>query len=205
MNVKYLGDALDHWKGSLLESLQKANVLNDLKVDPMVTDAPWTQDEMNLYARLLRVERHQFITPDVDLDNWRRREEYFKKAKEHGGDLFVDPDTGVLTGKKPSGSRSKYIQASEIERLLARENRVMAVYQHAAQGKQMAQRVDDVRDFLKNREGMKTFAWCSYESATAAILFFSRNERIREISGCLRNLFSVRNTTAYKRIRSSFD
>jgi len=40
MNLRYLGDALDHWKGSLFESLQQANILHDFAVDAMASD--WT-------------------------------------------------------------------------------------------------------------------------------------------------------------------
>jgi hypothetical protein len=43
MNLKYLGDTLDHWKGCLFEYLQAQCVLRDFAVDPMATefqDAP---------------------------------------------------------------------------------------------------------------------------------------------------------------------
>jgi hypothetical protein len=33
MNLTFLGDALDHWKGSIFESLQKGGILPDFAVD----------------------------------------------------------------------------------------------------------------------------------------------------------------------------
>jgi hypothetical protein len=39
MNLKFIGDAFDHWKGSLLGELAEADLLSDLAIDPMLTDA----------------------------------------------------------------------------------------------------------------------------------------------------------------------
>ena len=39
MNLKFLGDALDHWKGSLLQWMRTEKLLVDLKVDLMATEA----------------------------------------------------------------------------------------------------------------------------------------------------------------------
>jgi hypothetical protein len=38
LNLIYLGDALDHWKGSLFESLQQEKAVQGLAVDPMTSD-----------------------------------------------------------------------------------------------------------------------------------------------------------------------
>jgi len=47
MNSSFLGDALDHWKGSLFESLQKRRIVCELAVDPMASDlAVWKPDEV---------------------------------------------------------------------------------------------------------------------------------------------------------------
>lgn len=39
MNLKFLGDALDHWKDSLLQWMRTEKLLVDLKVDLMATEA----------------------------------------------------------------------------------------------------------------------------------------------------------------------
>lgn len=38
MNLRYLGDALDYWKGSVFFRLQERGILKDFSVDPMLTD-----------------------------------------------------------------------------------------------------------------------------------------------------------------------
>ena len=43
MNREYLGDALDHWKGSMLSNLQAAGLLHHLAVDMMASDE-WKED-----------------------------------------------------------------------------------------------------------------------------------------------------------------
>src|SRR5688500_3252510 len=57
MNLRYLGDALDHWKGSLFEYLQTACLVRELAVDAMAGDAEqWQPADWKLFARLLRVK-----------------------------------------------------------------------------------------------------------------------------------------------------
>ncbi len=75
MNLAFLGDALDHWKGSLFESLQKAGCLRHFAVDPMASDwAAWQSEDISLFARLLRVDESQIIRHKVSLSN---RKQYF--------------------------------------------------------------------------------------------------------------------------------
>jgi hypothetical protein len=38
LNLIYLGEGLDHWKGSLFESLQQEKAVQGLAVDPMTSD-----------------------------------------------------------------------------------------------------------------------------------------------------------------------
>lgn len=58
MNLAFLGDALDHWKGSLFESLQKGGILQNFAVDPMASDlAAWTPEDFSLFSTLLRIDR----------------------------------------------------------------------------------------------------------------------------------------------------
>jgi len=64
LNLNFLGDALDHWKGSLFESLQEAQVLRDFAVDPMASDlGSWNSDDFLILARLLH---GKFVLADRD-------------------------------------------------------------------------------------------------------------------------------------------
>jgi hypothetical protein len=162
-----LGDALDHWKGSLLESLQNARVLTNLAVDPLASDLPeWNQQDFDLYARLLRVGFHQVLRHKTNIVA--NRQQYFQEVP-CAGDLFIDPDTGVATGMR-NGRR--YVRPVEIGQLLDKDKkRIVAVYQHV-RGK-VADRVDDVVSAIDDRIGR--FIWSSYESGTVAMLFLSRD------------------------------
>jgi len=123
MNLRYLGDALDHWKGSLFESLQQANILHDFAVDAMASDwTDWQPDDISLFARLLRVNKSQVIAHSVGLTN---RTRYFGETK-HTGDLFFDPDTGIQTGKVQNTAH--YIQPAEILRYLRDAERIVIIY-----------------------------------------------------------------------------
>ena len=57
MKLTYLGDAHDHWKGSVFQYLQEGEILRNFLVDSMATDAsPWNTANSKLYAHLLRIE-----------------------------------------------------------------------------------------------------------------------------------------------------
>lgn len=157
MNLTHLGDALDHWKGSLFESLQGAGVLTDFAVDPVVSDLhDWTAQHFCLYARLLRVDLNQVLRQQ-------------KEKRLHTGDLFIDPDTGVATGRRSE----KHVMPAEVRQLLdSNLKRIVAVYQHAARGCRIADRVDDVLGAIRDH---RSLGWCSYESGTVAMLFLSRD------------------------------
>lgn len=176
MNLCYLGDAFDHWKGSLFESLQQAELLNGFAVDPMATDSrEWQTDDYELFARLLRIRRDQFVSHRCSLAA--DRVGYFQEI-EHSGDLFLDPDIGVATSNVRD--ISKYIRPGEVRSLLGyRPNRVIVVYQHV-RGQRTHDRIQTVVANLMPND--QAFACCSYESGTVAMLFFSRDfERVRDI------------------------
>lgn len=169
MNLKFLGDALDHWKGSLFASLQQASLVRDFAVDPMASDQEaWQLEDFAIFARLLRVDSSRLIPHRIGLSD---RRGYFDEIA-HAGDLFVDPDTGVATGKVKQPSR--YIRAGEIAKLLETPDRLLAVYQHV-QRQQVCERVDEVRKKLD--EVMPELHWCSYESGTVAMLFLARSKQ----------------------------
>src|SRR3990172_1779207 len=126
MNLKYLGDALDHWKGSLFEYLANARVMREFAVDPMASDLlEWTKTDYSLFARLLRIDESQLILHHVTLHD---RPRYFREIT-HKGDLFFDPDTGIATGRVKN--REQYIWPREIATLLdGSADRLLPVYQH---------------------------------------------------------------------------
>ena len=96
MNLRFLGDALDHWKGSLFELLQKTNQLHNFVVDPTAADwGSWQPEHVDAFARLLRIDRRQIILHNASLKD---RTMYFNEIRSEG-DLFLDPDTGIKTGR----------------------------------------------------------------------------------------------------------
>lgn len=169
MNLAFLGDALDHWKGSLFESMRNAEIVQDLAIEPMASDLnAWTKSDFLLFAQLLRVQPKQILRHSKTLAD---REAYFAEII-HRGDLFVDPDTGVATG--PVRQHKQYITPREVGHLLdAESGRLLAIYQHV-RGQRVALRVDTVLDAICRVIGV--FSWSSYESGTVAMLFLSRSE-----------------------------
>ena len=167
MNLAYLGDVLDHWKGSLFEFLKAERLLRDLAVDPMANDGDkWTADDFALFARLLHVTKSQILRHESPLAT---RVRYFAEIT-HKGDLFLDPDTGIDTG---GGSPiDRYVKPRELASLLGADGRVVAVYQHVRAQKTCV-RVDGCLRAIADVVGGA--GWCSYESGTVAMLLLSRD------------------------------
>jgi hypothetical protein len=188
MNQTHLGDALDHWKGSLFEFLERETLLCDFAVDSMTSDGqPWPEDDLALYARLLRIQRRQILHHRCSLNA--RRTDYFAEIS-HAGDLFLDPDTGIKT----SGCRQpddQYVKPMEIAALLERAARgvraaprVVVVYQHVSRRTPDARLCACIRALADEVEGA---AWCAYKSSTVVMLFLSREpSRIEAIAEALR-------------------
>lgn len=175
MNLEFLGDALDHWKGSLFESLQKGGILLDFAVDPMASDlANWSPEDFSVFSRLLKIDRSQIIAHSRTL---LERKGYFAEI-QHPGDLFLDPDTGVATGK---GAPSvKHVAPSEIAKLVEGSDRLLAIYQHV-RAQRVCDRVDAVCGAI--RDQMAEVPWCSYESGTVAMIFIARSpERVHSVA-----------------------
>lgn len=185
MNLLYLGDALDHWKGSLFGRLQDAELLRDFAVDAMASDAgEWQENDWGLLADLLRVRAGQIVRHESALAAG--RPPYFAEIT-HARDLFLDPDVGVAprSVRDTSKDASKYVFADEVRGLLRRNpERVVAVYQHV-RGRRTRERVQEVVLAL----GAPGPPWCSYESPTVAMLFFSLSQgRIDGIFGAFEAL-----------------
>lgn len=184
MQLSFLGDALDHWKGFLFESLQSEGVLRRFAVDPMASDpAIWTSEDIALYAKLLRLQSTQVIRHTASLNE--DRQTYFQEIKSrHLGDLFVDPDTGVATGSVKEPRR--YIMPNEIAGLLLSvPDRLLLIYQHVRGG--VAARVDSVLAAIQLETG--TLGWSSYESGTVAMIFIClKQERTATVARHFREL-----------------
>jgi hypothetical protein len=145
MNLQFLGDALDHWKGSVFESLQKSFLLIDFRVDAMVSDNErWEESDRRLYTKLLRIEQYQLNAHKNILSDDRNK--YFNEIPSKG-DLFLDPDTGFKTGKVKN--LSQYLKADELCRLLEQnKKRIVAVYQHV-RAQRTRNRVEEVLRVLR--------------------------------------------------------
>jgi len=179
MNLQFLGDALDHWKGSVFEILQRERVLRDFLVDPMASDAPaWKPADLKLFARLLRIEQRQLVSHNHDLCQDRAR--YFAEIPSKG-DLFLDPDTGIKTGNVQR--LVQYVLPTELFKVMeSGEERVVVIYQHV-RAKKTRERVEEVLATL--REEDIRFFCTSYESGTVAFLFLSRkHSRIKAVRDC---------------------
>ena len=193
MDRAHLGDALDYWKGSLFGCLQQSSVLRNFAVDPMASDwSNWEPEDISLYARLLRIDKSQLIPHTVYLLS---REQYFDEIK-HAGDLFLDPNVGVATGKETG---VEHVRPAEVLLLLSVPERLLVVYQHGARKGTLSQRVDGVCRVLNQQ-----LAWCSYESGAAAMMFLSRyHERAAAVAVHFRR--HLHGYAADTRIRTNTD
>jgi hypothetical protein len=182
VNLAFLGDALDHWKGSLFESLQQGQVIRDFAVDPMASDlAEWQPDDFALFSKLLRIDRSQVISHRRPLSD---RNGYFGEI-EHPGDLFLDPDTGIATGKVSA----QHVAPAEIAALLKSTDRLLAIYQHV-RAQRVCDRVDAVCAAIRTK--LPDAPWCSYESGTVAMIFVASNsQRVASVSSHFRGLLDA--------------
>ena len=127
MNSKYLGDALDHWKGSLISALSQKKLIRNIVVEPMITDATaWLREDLNTYKRLLNLDSTRSICHG-NSTFLGKRDKYFTKLLKVG-DVFLDPDTGIATGD----ASKVHIKISELGKLIIDSDRVLMVYQHSA-------------------------------------------------------------------------
>ena len=112
MNRAHLGDALDHWKGSVIELIGDKK----LQVVPLLTDPDrWTQENLETYARLLRRKPEDVLKSGKgDLFSSSTRHRYFCDLGEH--DLFLDSDTGIAPDEK---AQKQHVRPSEIAGLIS--------------------------------------------------------------------------------------
>jgi len=176
MNLTHLGDALDHWKGSLIELIGGKN----LRVVPMFTDT-WNAQQIEAYARLLHVRPEDVLKRDTCFSS-KSRKGYCCDLGEY--DLFLDPDTGIAADNKAS---EKHVSSTEIAGLLSvAPSRLLLIYQHASRKK------DGIREkinLLRSAEGLKGCDIFAYDSGAVSMVVMSRDhERAHEALTRLKNL-----------------
>lgn len=179
MNSKFLGDALDHWKGSLISFLSAKRLVENIVVEPMITDdRPWPNEDLETYGRLLKIDSSSQICHGQSTFSG-KREEYFDSLPQDT-DIFLDPDTGIATG---SAGR-EHVKVTELGKLLANSDRVLIVYQHSARGS-FHERLLEIRDRVSR--DIPNVHCTVYECGRVAIFFISLDRaRIQEIHNALR-------------------
>ena len=188
MNLRFLGDALDYWKGAILSDLRAEDLLTNLRVDRMASDQ-WQPADLALFAHLLRIKENGLISHRYRL--LQQREKYFAEISADG-DLFLDPDTGIQTSAVKH--IEQYLKPSELLQILeAKKDRLVAVYQHVSRVR-TRRRVERILSILES-EKKSDFFCVSYESGTVALLFFSyKRERIEGVRNYLCSLLKVHAT-----------
>jgi len=173
MNLKHLGDAFDHWKGSVIELVGEMNlrVVNNLQVVPMFTDQepwPWGPENLATYAKLLRRQVNDILKRNDPFSNSRNdREAYFKNLGQN--DLFLDPDTGIAGNQN---AMKEHVKASEVACLLsASPRRMLLVYQHKGQREKMR------KTHQRVLEGLREFHAFTYDSGQVGMVFISRDQK----------------------------
>ena len=164
MNLSHLGDALDHWQGSVIEMIRGEK----LQVVPMLTDpARWTEEDIKTYARLLRVKPDDVLKKAKDdLFSDGTRGSYFCDFGEH--DLFLDPDTGIA----PQKAGKEHISCSEIAALISEsKSRMLLIYQHASHEKDGPKKKLD----LLRKECLRDSGMFAYDSGAVSMVVISRN------------------------------
>jgi hypothetical protein len=132
MNHDHLGDALDHWKGSIIKFLQENTETNSIHVLPMIPNRLlpyWTKDHSTVYAQLLSLSPSAILRSDIGIYPKKDRALYFTINATN--DMFIDPDNGV--GAEDGGS-DKHITPSEIVALIPKNStRLLLIYQTGGQ------------------------------------------------------------------------
>ena len=190
VNLNFLGDALDHWKGSLISILSSKWLIRNVVVEPMITDErPWSKHDLDTYRRLLRLESASQICHGQSTFSG-KREEYFDEIPQEV-DVFLDPDTGIATDK---GNR-KHVKVSELGNLLAKSDRVLMIYQHSARGSFCKWLLEIKKGVSYGIPGVH----CTiYECGRVALFFISLSKaRIHEIQNALKEYLKG---TADKRV-----
>ncbi|MGO9375814.1 MAG: hypothetical protein ACLQBD_27510 [Syntrophobacteraceae bacterium] len=180
MNSKFLGDALDHWKGSLISLLLTKGLIRNVVAEPMITDhfQPWSTEDIETYKRLLNLGLTCTICHGGSTFSGKRAD-YFNEVPQDG-DIFLDPDNGIATDK----ASRKHLRIAEIRKLLGQKNRVIMVYQHSGRG-DFHQRLLTIKN--KITDGKSSIHCTVYQCGQVAMFFISLSEsRVAQIKIALR-------------------
>jgi len=189
MKLAHLGDALDHWKGSIIKIIGDRS----LRVVPMLTDPDqWTQKYLETCARLLHRKPEDVLKKGKnDLFSNRTRDGYFCDLGED--DLFLDADTGIALDEK---AQKEHISLSEIAALLSESrSRILLIYQHASRDKDGPRRK---LQLLRSTHGLSECSIFAYDSGGVSMVVISRNRK--RTDRALARLKSLLGPVACKRI-----
>jgi len=184
MDLKHLGDALDHWKGSLIELLGEKNlgVVRNLQLVPMLTDQkPWTQQNLETYAKLLRRETNNIFRKDEPFSHSKNApDSYLRNLGEN--DLFFDRDTGIAPDQNAT---IKHVKPSEVAWILGEApTRMRMIYQHKWQRNKMT----DTPKRVLLIEGLREFHGFAYNAdAVAMVLIPCDQVRVAKASQRIRD------------------
>lgn len=171
VNQRHLGDALDHWKGSVIGLLDAA--LRDVHVIPMFTDedpvASWSEAHLRLYARLLRVPRDRIMHSHTPFCASNRADYFSTLRLSANADAFLDPDNGIAP---EGGGHSKHVRPNELATLLPVDSRrIVMVYQHSFRTHDYVE--VSLRRVVDSRSVVGTAAF-AYHAGAVAMIFASR-------------------------------
>jgi hypothetical protein len=180
MNIRHLGDALDHWKGNMFRWLGPA--LRDLHVVPMFTDAEpattWDEPTLLCFSQLLAVPAHRIMHADR---RFRRatRTAYFEglHSLSPACDIFFDPDNGIA----PAGRANElHVTAAELAAFIPpASDRLLLVYQHSSRVKGYVRSKLEALSTVPELHGVKCIG---YWAGSAAMVLMTQSEsRIRDV------------------------
>ena len=182
MNIQHLGDAYDHWKGSVISILSsRKKIGSNLVVVPMLTDFQlWKAKDLRTYRRLLNLREESTICHEHETftNHQIGRHNYFAGIPNKC-DLFLDPDTGISTGNHLT---EKHITINEISNLLndgGNRDRVLMVYQHSTRSRDR---------FPKIGSMLRRVPYYPFKCGQVAMFFISLSKnRIKAIKNTLRD------------------
>jgi len=177
MNLKHLGDAFDHWKGSVIELIGGKT----LRVLPMFTDQKkWKPRQLSTYARLLHRKPGDILKQKVTFSR-KSRAGYFGNLGNE--DLFLDPDTGILPDQNAT---KRHVKPSEIATLLEESgSRMLLIYQHSSHEKDG---FSEKLKLLRRSDGLDSCFMFAYDAGTVSMVILSRSKnRVKKASKRIRS------------------